>query len=209
MPVRKVAGRGHSATGKFPSLKLGRMVQFESLLELDFIHLLEYDPTVTRYEEQPLTIEYQYGKKTLRYTPDFHVVHSETHTLVECKPDKFVDTDENRRKFSAAEAWCAERDWRFQVATAATIRGGNRLQNIKFLYQFARREVTPSIRARLYAELLVASQLSLSVLAAAIDPSHPADGLIALYHLAYRGELALSLDAPLTPDTPVTLRRAI
>jgi len=205
MPVRKVAGRRHSVTGKFPSLKLGRMVQFESLLELDFIHLLEYDPTVTHYEEQPLTIEYQFDGKTRRYTPDFHVTRSKNHTLVECKPDRFVDTDENQRKFAVAEAWCAERGWQFQVATAAAIRGGSRLQNIKFLHQFARREVSPSIRARLYTELPASEQLPLSVLAAAVDPDN---GLAAIYGLVWRGELTLPIDdAPLTPDTPVTWGR--
>ena len=60
MPVRKVSNRGGNAIGRFPSTKMGRMIAFESLLERDFIYLLDYDPTVDWFEEQPLSIEYQH-----------------------------------------------------------------------------------------------------------------------------------------------------
>ncbi len=58
MPVRQVSNRGGNVIGKFPSIKMGRMIAFESLLERDFIYLLDYDPAVEWFEEQPLTIEY-------------------------------------------------------------------------------------------------------------------------------------------------------
>ena len=37
MPVRNVSNRGGNAIGRFPSLKMQRMIAFESLLERDFI----------------------------------------------------------------------------------------------------------------------------------------------------------------------------
>ena len=72
MPVRKVSNRGGNIVGRFPSLKMGRMIAFESLLERDFIYLLDYDVRVEWFEEQPLTIEYQHDGQALHYTPDFH-----------------------------------------------------------------------------------------------------------------------------------------
>ena len=74
MPVRNVTNRGGNVIGRFPSLKMQRMIAFESLLERDFIYLLDYDAAVTWFEEQPLTIEYEHEGKLLHYTPDFHLV---------------------------------------------------------------------------------------------------------------------------------------
>ena len=78
MPVRNVSNRGGNAIGRFPSLKMQRMIAFESLLERDFIYLLDYDAAVTWFEEQPLTIEYQHEGKLRHYTPDFHLVERES-----------------------------------------------------------------------------------------------------------------------------------
>jgi hypothetical protein len=57
MPVKKVSNRGGNIIGRFPSLKLGRMVDFESLIERDFIYVLDFEPDVESFSEQPLTIE--------------------------------------------------------------------------------------------------------------------------------------------------------
>ncbi len=113
MAVRKVSHRGGNMIGKFPSLKMKRMIAFESLIEQDCLYVLDYEPDVEFIGEQPFTIEYPFGGKTLRYTPDFHVIRRGRNWLIECKPDSLVETDDNRRKFNAARAWCAERDWTF------------------------------------------------------------------------------------------------
>jgi hypothetical protein len=70
MPVRKVSNRGGNIIGKFPSIKMRRMIAFESLLERDFIYLLDYDKDVEWFEEQPLTIEYQHEGKRRHCIPD-------------------------------------------------------------------------------------------------------------------------------------------
>ena len=105
MSVRKVSNRGGNIIGRFPSLKLGRMVAFESLIERDFIYLLDFESDVTWFAEQPLTIPYQHKGKTRSYTPDFHVIRDNQNILVECKPQKFISKDDNQRKFAAAQVW--------------------------------------------------------------------------------------------------------
>ena len=107
MPVRKVSNRGGNVVGRFPSLKMERMIAFESLLERDFIYLLDYDARVEWFEEQPLTIEYEQADRTLHYTPDFQLVEAGQPVLVECKPEAFVETEDNQRKFAVARDWCA------------------------------------------------------------------------------------------------------
>lgn len=205
MPVRKVSNHGGNVIGKFPSAKMGRMIAFESLLERDFIYLLEYDPSIEWFEEQPLSIEYIQESKRLQYTPDFHLLEHGQHVLVECKPKRFVETEENRYKFAAARAWCGECDWEFRVITDQQIRSGFRLQNVKLLAQYARQKVDAVMRSQIHTFLHDAkSNTSISNLSHAILPEHPEAVMAGILCLAYHHEVALSLDeAPISDITTV------
>ena len=209
MPVRSVSNRGGNATGRFPSLKMGRMIQFESLVELDYIYLLDYDPNIKWFEEQPRTIEYQWEQKTLRYTPDFLVIRQGYSTLVECKPDQFVDTEENNRKFRAAELWCSEVGWTFSVVTTSQIRNGFRLNNIKFLTRYARYQPDVTIRSRIYDHLLGAiPPITIQVLAQTIFPDNTAAGIAAIFHMIFHDELTVELDlSPITESSLISISK--
>jgi hypothetical protein len=208
MPVRNVASRGGNAIGRFPSLKMQRMIAFESLLERDFIYLLDYDATVTWFEEQPLTIEYEHEGKLLHYTPDFHLVERDQHVLIECKPEHFVNTADNQRKFAAARAWCQACDWQYRIVTDTDVRAGHRLQNIQLLTGYARHHIAPVLRCQIYAALQSASAATpIQDLARALCPSDLAAVTSAILHLAYHGVVDLPLDhAPITSTTPIVLR---
>jgi hypothetical protein len=207
MSVRKVSNHGGNVIGKFPSIKMKRMLAFESLIERDYLYLLDYDPDVEWFEEQPLTITYQHDGKTLHYTPDFHLVEKGRHLLVECKPDKFVNTDENRRKFAAAREWCMQRDWEFRIVTDLQVRAGFRLQNVKFLTRYARQGVDPDIRGRIYA-LLHDSLIRPTVahVAGAIPPYTPDTITASILHMAFHHEIIVPLDdSPVSGETTIGL----
>ena len=207
MGVRRLSKRKHGLNGLFPSLKTGRMVWFESFLERDFIHLLEFDPDVVSFAEQPLTLEYLHQGKTRKYTPDFHVQYAaQRQVLVECKPTVFVDREDNQIKFAAGQAWCAERGWAFRVVTEADIRREPRLANVKLLGRYARLHVAPQVQSRVFAALAASPGLSLGHLARLLEPANPVMALPALLHLAARHTLALALDdAPLSLETQARL----
>ena len=59
--------------GLFPSLKMGRMVAFKSLIEQDYLYVLDFEAAVTAFEEQPVSIEYLWEGDQHKYTPDFLV----------------------------------------------------------------------------------------------------------------------------------------
>ena len=209
MPVRKVSSHGRNVIGRFPSLKMGRMIAFESLLERDFIYLLDYDQQVERFEEQPLTIEYGFDDQQRHYTPDFYVMLAGHSVLVECKPEHFVNTDENQRKFVVAHDWCIQRGWEFRVVTDQQVRGGFRLQNIKQLTQYARLTLAAEARSRIDAFLRQApATLNLQQIVQALEPDDPQHVLTSLLHLAFHHEIELLLDtAPLSALTPVSWHR--
>jgi hypothetical protein len=206
MPVRKPANKsGSHIIGKYPSLKLGRMVLFESTIERDLLFLLDYLMGATFFEEQPLTIEYSDANgKPRRYTPDVHALFNGQHYLLECKPEDRVTDPDNQRCFAAGQAYCAALGWLFAVITDRALRAGFRLRNIKLLRQFAVYEIAPQTRGAIYGVLNAtpAPQTIAQIKAALSLP--PALTQTALFSMAYHHEIGLPVDmAPISDSTPV------
>jgi hypothetical protein len=86
--TRKVVTyRSGHFTGYVHSVKNNRMIQYESILERDFIQLAESDRGVAAYSEQPIPLEWTDGYETFRTTFDFRVERSDGRRyLVEIKP---------------------------------------------------------------------------------------------------------------------------
>ena len=206
MAVRKVYSSGRNMTGLFPSLKLRRMVAFESLIEQDYLYVLDYEREVVFFEEQPLSIEYVWDGKKLRYTPDFHVIRGEIHELVECKPLVFVNTEDNQRKFSVAQTWCKDQGWSFSVITDQDLRQSHRLSNIKLLTRYARWPISDSSKQRVKDRLGKKTVATLLELAQYLAPNDPAQGVGILLSLAFHHEITISLTAgPISHDSLISL----
>ena len=90
-PARTVQGRVGNVTGRYPSRKMGRTIQYESrTVECAFVVQSETDPTVLEYFDQPCTLPLEYSSRAGRrvvvnHTPDFLVLGTEFVGLVECK----------------------------------------------------------------------------------------------------------------------------
>jgi TnsA endonuclease N terminal len=210
MPVRNVSNRSKRNTiGHFPSLKMKRMVAFESLIERDGMYTFDFERDVLAFEEQPLSIEYEHEKKKRHYIPDFFLDKLDHVVIVECKPVALVDSPENRRKFDAARQWCEEHGYHFQVLTDTDLRTGLRMENIKLLTRFARQRIGPEIRSRVYDRLYsTGSDITVRSLASEVCSSNVEIAIAAILHLAFHHEIILALDeARITGDTPVSLPR--
>lgn len=207
MAVRKVSNRGGNIIGHYPSLKLGRMVAFESLLERDFVYLLDYEPAVMDFSEQPLTIRYVHENQPRRYTPDFQVL-SHGHTwLCECKPAARVAEPRNQVKFAAARTWCQEQGWTFRVVTDVQLAANARVTNIKLLAQFARYPLNPAVQGRILAVLAErAHPLTIAEVMQQVQPQAPQAVLIPILRMAFHHEVHIPLNAaPITSASPITL----
>src|SRR5882757_3729479 len=74
MRSRKVVSRSNArSTGKYPSWKMGRMMHWESANELNAFRLLDCDPNVTSYCEQPCQIRYTLNGVERVHYPDILV----------------------------------------------------------------------------------------------------------------------------------------
>lgn len=90
--VRNLVHRGASRpVFKVPSLKLGRIVQCESQLEVEIALLLEASTQVTTYCEQPVTFHCLLDGERTWHIPDFEVNLTGTRVFIEVKYARDVD----------------------------------------------------------------------------------------------------------------------
>lgn len=206
MPVRRVSNRGGNVIGQFPSLKMERMIAFESSIERDLIYLLDFEKEIAWFEEQPLTLVYEHEGKAHKYTPDFHIIRNGQNVLVECKPAQRVHSVENQRKFTAARAWCDSRGWVFEVLTEQQLRGGYRLRNVKLLTQFARYDIRAGIQKHIQDFLTKVESPTVADVMTHIAPANPQTALIPILYMAFHHKLHLPLDhAPVSMESPISL----
>lgn len=152
--ARKVITRSPTRTvGRFPSLKAARSIHWESQLERDFVYLLEFDPAVLDYREQPETIRLTIDGKPRRYTPDFLVRTASLMVVYEVKPaDKAAHPDMVALFASAAEHY-AGRGMRYQVVTEADIRIRPYIDNVALLLRYRSHPVDADVEARILDRL--------------------------------------------------------
>ena len=147
MPVRTVPKNYRSLTGLVPNTRTQSMTAFESSLERDFLLLLDFDPDVEFYEEQPVKITYHDDRGRRRtYTPDVFVryrtdrlqaQHTQPHLWeVKYRDDLRQHWAEYRPKFRVTQRYARQRGWRFRVVTERHVRTPY-LDNVKFLETIA------------------------------------------------------------------------
>ena len=91
-PVRRVTSRANNVSGTYPSRKMGVTIQFESQNpELWALVMMDRDPEVLEFFEQPDTFKLRYLDKTGKkmqghyYTPDFLVLRNDSVCFEEWK----------------------------------------------------------------------------------------------------------------------------
>jgi hypothetical protein len=142
MPVRKIPRYGAQKNiGKFSSVKTGRVAWYESLLERDYMYLLDFDPEVTYWHEQPLKIRFSYSGKTHRYTPDLEVHRDSKKQIVEVKAQDQVDSGKWDFLFRTATSICEQEECQYVVVTDEMIRKQPKLESVKTLWKYARTPV--------------------------------------------------------------------
>jgi putative transposase len=114
-PVRKVRGRADNVSGKYPSPKMQRSIQFESQhVELWGCYGMERDDDVLEYYDQPTRIPLQYhansGRPTTQWhTPDFFVLRRVSAGFEEWKHakdlDKLAVSKQNRYQRDPGGKW--------------------------------------------------------------------------------------------------------
>ena len=118
-PSRKVRSRTSNVSGRYPSVKMGCSIQFESQNELWGIYTMERDDDVLEFYDQPTRIQLHYharsGHKTSPWhTPDFLVIRRDSAGFEEWKPtdalDKLAERQPERYQRNRTGGWLSS--WR-------------------------------------------------------------------------------------------------
>src|SRR5216683_1192462 len=187
-PVRKVQSHASNVSGRYPSVKMGVSVQFESQhVELWAIYAMERDDNVLEYYDQLTRIQLHYharsGRKTSpRHTPDFLVIRRDGAGFEEWKSadalDKLAVRMPERYQRETSGGWrCPPGEAAAQaLGLSYRVRTSNEyhafyIQNLKFLQDFWTHPLR--LEAQAQAQVLEALRVYPGVSVAALLDAHP------------------------------------
>ena len=209
LPVREFRwykGRRHYS-GWYWSSTMGRLVAYESRLELARVMLADQDRDVVAIAAQPFQLIGSDKERTRRHVPDFLLVSGVGGvTVVDVKAADKMAEPSVREVFAWTHELAGWRGWGFEAWSGADRR---LLDNIGFLAGYRRQSV---IAASLIPAVLDTAkrQSSVGAIERALSGEHP-PALIrpVVLHLLWEGRLEADLARPLSAGTLVRLREEV
>lgn len=129
---RKVVKRSNARnTGKYPSHKMHRMLQWESEHEANAMRLLDADPNVICFQEQPCEILYQLDGIQHRHYPDFLAINQHSRTLIEVKSTIDANATDIAKRTAFLQKALPSFGYQYRVMLAEDVEAQPRLDNIK------------------------------------------------------------------------------
>lgn len=214
MPVRAIKYNYRNITGHMAKGKGEGPADFEPSLERDYLTLLEFSPSVTRYEVQPVRIWYTYENRERSYTPDV-LVHFQpepgkapTRWLVEVKYRDELRENWHwyRHRIKAAFRFAKAEGYQFHLMTEREIRTPY-LTNARFLLRYRDQPIEdPHLHVLLdKLELLREADPDMLLAAVYLDPWRRAQVLHVLWQCVAQGYIATDLTQPLTMSSRLWL----
>lgn len=193
-PVRSpgVYQRQRHMPGRWFSTTAGRFLEYESLLERDWMLLLDFDREVEWICEQPLRLRYQLDDKPVSHVPDLLVWRTDGPELCDVKSVERLDDRVFQTQVQATGRACAEAGLGYQVLAEPD---RQRLANVRWLAGFRERPADlDGERTRILSRLAAGAGTIGDLVAAAREPllARPV-----LMHLLWAGEAVVDLSAPL------------
>jgi hypothetical protein len=177
-------------TGKYPSWKMQRMLQWESISELHAFRLLDCDPKVTAFAEQPCEIVYLDGTETRRHYPDIYVEVNGHSELWEVKPESAASQSEVLARTELLRCGLLPYGFTYRVVLDRELARQPRLENAKTLLRYGRRPVGDCEREYIRLALQSKGHLSWSEACQGTFGTH---GLEILCRLVLEGVLSFDI----------------
>jgi transposase InsO family protein len=172
-PVRRVRSSAKNVAVRYPSRKMGMVIQAESHRnELAFVYEMEYDEVVLEYYDQPSVIKLTYQARNGRqvgvlHTPDFFVLRTEgagweeckteaeLHQLAEQMPQRYVWDEQHGWRCPPGEQYAAPYGFSYRIRSSAEINWIFQ-RNLIFLQDYLRPDcpdVSDKVRETVYQQV--------------------------------------------------------
>lgn len=141
--ARKVISRSKARpTGKYPSWKMGRMMHWESPHELNAYRLLDANPAVISFNEQPLIIRFILNGEEHRHYPDVLVNFGTSRELWEVKPASEAAGPEVVARTRLLQSELPQRGFTYHMVVGEDLSREPRLSNILTLLKHGRQKIS-------------------------------------------------------------------
>jgi hypothetical protein len=181
-----------------------RCLQWESVNELHAFRLLDCDPNVIRFKEQPCEIEYLGGDGLHRHFPDIMVETRVRKELWEVKPVAQAMQPEVALRTQLLVRELPRFGYTYRLVLAHELAEQPRLNNAGILLRFGRNKV-PELQ-REYVRRIIVREGSLKWGDACSGRLGTA-GREVVCRMLLEGALAFDMTAPIVPTTVFRLRR--
>ncbi|WP_230943157.1 TnsA endonuclease N-terminal domain-containing protein [Burkholderia vietnamiensis] len=135
-PRRVVTVSGHGARGIFPSRKSAKPAQYESLIEVMMLRILEIAPSVKSIATQPQVFEYLDGTYRRRYTPDVKIETTAGTIFLEVKDDRSITKHSQAAvRVSAAARHLRHRRIRFHLVLRSDLIANDLQRQLELIFR--------------------------------------------------------------------------
>ncbi|RXJ77049.1 heteromeric transposase endonuclease subunit TnsA [Arcobacter sp. F155] len=218
MNNRKIGYTYGSVSGHYPFRKKSS-IAYESLLERDFLIMLEFNDSVSEVVGQPLSLIYKNKNgKTVPYTPDFLVYFNEPNTplmrlkrkplLIEVKPKDKLEKNfcEYKYRFKQAIKYAQENDLIFKIYDESKIRT-QYFKNIMFLKRYQRLNFDNEDIDEILSFLYVSGNNSIEYVLEYFCVTKEQKGLMLslIYNLLYHKKILCNFNQPINMETQIWL----
>lgn len=140
---RKVVKRSNARnTGKYPSWKMQRMMQWESVHEGNAMRILDANPSVISFHEQPCEIIYTLNGEKHRHYPDLLVIEADQKQLWEVKTAKDAAQPEVAERTAFLTTALPYYGYSYHMVIAESLASQPQLSNITRLNKLGRQALT-------------------------------------------------------------------
>jgi TnsA-like endonuclease N terminal len=202
-PVRSPGGycRQRHMPGRWFSTTTGRFLEYESLLERDWMLLMDFDREVEWICEQPLRLRYCVDGQQRKHVPDLLVWRAGSPELCDVKSEERLEDPVFRTQVEATGRACAEAGIGYRVLSEPD---RQLLVNVRWLAGFRERPPDPDRERSRMLSVLAAGSLTISELLA--DAREAMLARPALMHLLWAGDAVAELFGPIDDETVVRAR---
>jgi hypothetical protein len=187
--------------GRWFSTTAGRFLEYESLLERDWMLLMDFDREVEWICEQPMRLRYIKNGRPASHVPDLLVCRRGAPELCDVKSEECVGDPTFRAQVEATGLACAEAGIGYRVLSEPD---RQLLANVRWLAGFRERPPDPDgERARMLAITAAGSCTIAELLSGAREPmlARPL-----LMNALWTGDALVDVSAPIDEDSLVCAR---